>query len=247
MPADFKLTEDTMVQQTTADYLRDVLGWESVMAYNEESFGPAGLLGRDSEKEVVLKRRLRAVLEKLNPDLPREAYAEAVRLISESSTVQSAIATNREKDTMLRDGVQVQFRTPQGLKKQRLRVFDFDQPAQNDFLCVRELWMKGDLYRRRADIVLFVNGIPLVFMELKNVSKNLRLGFEKNLRDYKDTVPRFFHHNAVIVLANGIDARLGSVSALWDADQHTAGYVDRGEWVTDGRTVWQTVEERRSA
>src|SRR5205085_8789806 len=99
--------------------------------------------------------------------------------------------------------VQVAFRNAEGeLTRQRLRVFDFADPTRNEFLCVRELWVRGDLYRRRADIVGFVNGVPLLFMELKNVSKDIRAAYERNFKDYLDTVPHLFHHNAFIVLAN---------------------------------------------
>lgn len=84
-------------------------------------------------------------------------------------------ATNHEKYQLIKDGVQVTFRNAKGERvRQRLRVFDFDDPENNHFLCVRELWVRGDLYRRRADIIGFINGLPLLFMELKNVSKNIR-------------------------------------------------------------------------
>ncbi len=211
------LSEDTLVQQTTADYLRDELGWESVYAYNTETFGPNGTFGRASDREVVLTRYLRASLEELNSGLPEDAYHQAVRQIVEYSSIQSMLATNREKYALLKDGVQVSYRTEKGeLKKHRLRVFNFEEPEKNHFLCVRELWVRGDLYRRRADIIGFVNGIPLLFMELKNVNKDIRVAYEQNLADYKDTVPHLFHHNAFIVLANGVDAKIGTVSSRFE-------------------------------
>ncbi len=206
--------EDTLVQQTTANYLHDELKWDSVYAYNQETFGPDGMLGRLSDREVVLTRYLRQKLEEFNPGLPAEAYNEAVRQIVEYSAAQTMPATNREKYTLLKDGVQVTYRNAKGeLKKERLQAFNYKQPVKNHFLCVRELWVRGELYRRRADIVGFVNGIPLLFMELKNVSKDIRAAYEKNLADYKDTVPHLFHHNAFTVLANGVDAKIGSVSS----------------------------------
>lgn len=210
-------SEDTLVQQTTAEYLEKGLRWESVYAYNQETFGPQGTLGRASDREVVLVRYLRAKLAELNPDLPEDAYRDAIRQIVEYGLTQTLLATNREKYALLKDGVQVALRNEKGeLAKRRLRVFDFDQPENNHFLCVRELWVRGDLYRRRADIVGFVNGIPLLFMELKRVSKDIRTAYEDNLADYKDTVPHLFHHNALIVLANGVDAKLGSVSSRFE-------------------------------
>ncbi|MGI6353874.1 MAG: type I restriction endonuclease subunit R [Lentisphaeria bacterium] len=208
-------TEDTLVQQTTADYLEQ-LGWESVYAYNE-GFGPDSLLGRSSDREVVLTRTLRAKIAELNPGLPAAAYDDAVRQIVTVSASQTMVATNREKYELLKDGVQVTFRNAKGERERgRLRVLDFDVPEHNHFLCVRELWVRGDLYRRRADIVGFVNGLPLLFMELKNVSKDIRVAYEQNFLDYKDTVPHLFHHNAIVVLANGVDAKLGSLTSRFE-------------------------------
>jgi len=227
-------TEDTLVQQTTAAYLEQELGWESVYAYNNEDFGPGSLLGRDSDREVVLTRTLRAKMKELNPGLPEMAYDDAVRQIVTVSASQTLAAINREKYELIKDGVLVAFRNAKGeLGRQRLRVFDFDNPGNNHFLCVRELWVRGDLYHRRADIVGFVNGLPLLFMELKNVSKDIRAAYEHNFLDYKDTVPHLFHHNALVVLANGVDAKLGSLSSRFEhfhewkrLDETQAGAVD---------------------
>jgi len=212
-----KYTEDTLVQQTTAEYLEQQLGWESVYAYNKEDFGPDSLLGRGSDREVVLTRYLRAKLAELNPGLPEDAYDDAVRQVVTTTATQSLTATNREKYTLVRDGVQVTFRNDKGERvRRRLRMFDFSEPNNNHFLCVRELWVRGDLYRRRADIVGFVNGLPLLFMELKNVSKDIRTAYEKNFKDYKDTVPHLFHFNAFVVLANGVDAKIGSMTSRFE-------------------------------
>ena len=212
-----KLNEDTLAQQTTADYLRDALRWESVYAYNAETFGVDGTLGRKDETEIVLKRHLEKALIALNPGLPEKAYHEAVRQIAEYSVTQNMLQINREKYELLKEGVLVEFRNAKGeLEKKRLRIIDFDTSENNDFLCVRELWVKGTLYRRRADIVGFVNGLPLVFMELKNVHRDIRAAYEENFADYKDTVPHLFHFNAVIILGNGIDAKYGSLSSKFE-------------------------------
>jgi type I restriction enzyme R subunit len=152
-------TEDTLVQQTSAEYLEQQLGWESVYAYNNEDFGADSLLARSSDRELVLTRYLRAKLVELNPGLPQDAYDDAVRQIVTTVATQTLLATNCEKYALFRDGVQVRFRNDKGERvRQRLRVFDFAEPSNNHFLCVRELWVRGDLYRRRADIVEFVNG-----------------------------------------------------------------------------------------
>lgn len=210
-------TEDTLVQQTTAEYLSQQLGWESVYAYNTEDFGPDSLLGRASDREVVLTRTLREALVRLNPGLPDDAYESAVKQIVSITAAQSIHAANREKYDLIRDGVKVTFRDSKGERvTEDLRVIDFNDSENNHFLCVRELWIKGDLYRRRADIVGFVNGVPLLFMELKNVNKSIRAAYEQNYKDYRDTIPHLFHHNAFVILANGLRAKIGSITSRYE-------------------------------
>src|SRR3990170_8940751 len=150
------LNEDTLVQQTTADYLKDHLGWDSVYAYNQETFGDGGLLGRNSDREVVLTRDLKQALQELNKGLPDSAYDEAVRQVVDYSQSQSLLSSNFDKYKLFKDGVLVSFKGEHGeIKKERLRIFDFNEAINNDFLAVRELWVQGDLYRRRIDIAGF--------------------------------------------------------------------------------------------
>jgi type I restriction enzyme, R subunit len=245
--AAYAYSEDTLVQQTMADYLRDALGWETVFAYNQETFGPEGTLGRASDREVVLVRYLQLKLMEFNPDLPADAYRDAVRQIVESSAAQSLVATNRDKYALLKDGVQVAFRNEKGERvKRRLRVFDFNEPANNHFLAVRELWVKGDLYRRRADVVCFVNGIPLLFVELKNVHKDIRAAYEKNLADYKDTVPHLFHHNALIVIANGIEAKIGSITSRFEHFHEWKRLAEEEPGLVDMQTLLKGICDKRN-
>ncbi len=209
-------TEDTLVQQTTAEYLEQQLGWNSVYAHNNEDFGPESLLGRISDREAVLTRTLREKLMELNPGLPDAAYEDAVRQITATVASQTIVAANREKYALVRDGVQVTFRNDKGERvRDRLRVLDFETPEKNHFLCVRELWIQGALYRRRADIIGFINGLPLLFIECKNIHKDLKTAFEKNYSDYRDTIPHIFHHNALVMFGNGEKAKIGSITSEW--------------------------------
>lgn len=236
------LNEDTLVQVTTADYLRDELGWESVYAYNAETFGPDGTLGRLSDREIILTRYLLQALVRLNPGLPEKAYQEAVRQIVEAPITQNTLQINREKYELLKNGVQVQFRNDKGvLEKKRLRVFDFDEPENNHFLCVRELWIRGDIYRRRADIIGFVNGLPLLFIECKTIHKDIRHAFERNLSDYKDTIPHLFQHNAFIVLGNGVAAKLGSLSSRYEHFNEWKRLAEGDPGVVDMETLLKGV------
>ncbi|PVH30018.1 type I restriction endonuclease [Pararhodobacter oceanensis] len=209
-----------------ADYLAETHGWRSVMAWNRETFGPEGTLGRRSDKEVVLTRYLGEALVRLNPGLPDVAYSHALREITDIFGSQSLIRINQDKYALIRDGVKVKFRQDDEQKIERLRVFDYDDPENNDFLCVREMWIRGYAHRRRADIVGFVNGLPLMFCELKRPDRDLRRAYNENLSDYKDTVPHLFHFNAFVILGNGEQAKMGSITADYE---HFADWLKLNE------------------
>ncbi|TVK95872.1 DEAD/DEAH box helicase [Shewanella algae] len=212
-----EMTEQTLVQEVTADYLLNELQWDESVFGMYEKFGKEGLLGRTSEQEVVLTRYLGQKLMELNPGLPNVAYQEAIRAVCEMPSSSNIVAANKEKYLQHKKGVMVSFHNEKGeLVKKPLRLFDFENYENNHFLVVREFWIKGDIYRRRADLVGFVNGIPLLFMEVKNVDKDIRAAYEQNLADYKDTVPHLFYHNAFIILGNGVDAKIGSVSSKFE-------------------------------
>ena len=240
-------TEDTLVQQTTAEYLEQQLDWKSIYAHNSENFGPESLLGRASDREVVLKRTLRGKLAELNPGFPDAAYEEAVRQITATVASQSLTATNREKYDLIRGGVEVAFRNDQAERvRERLRVFDFAEPSNNDFLYVRELWVRGDLYRRRVDIVGFINGLPLLFIECKNIHKDLRTAYEKNYSDYRDTIPHLFHHNAIVMFGNGERAKVGSITSRWEHFHEWKRLAEEEPGVVDMETLLKGVCEKRN-
>jgi type I restriction enzyme R subunit len=216
-------SEDRLVQATFAAHLKDKLGWESVYAFNDETFGPGGTLGRASTSEAVLTRDLRAALQRLNPDLPPSAIDDALRALTVHNFSRSMVQHNQDFAKAIRNGVPVSWRDASGQRRDaRARVIDFDNaPGANRFLAVRELKLTGlrtPNYNCRADLVCFVNGMPLVFIELKAVYKNIRAGFDGNLRWYMDehVVAHAFHHNAFLIVSNGDCARYGSITSEWD-------------------------------
>lgn len=241
------LNEDTLVQATTTDYLEDQLGWESIYAYNNETFGAEGTLGRQSDKDVVLTRYLGEALVKLNPGLPDAAYQDALRQITETPVTENTLQINSEQYELIKNGVLVQFRNAKGeLERKRLKIFDFDTPENNHFLCVRELWVRGDIYRRRADIVGFVNGLPLMFIECKTIHKDIRHAFEKNFSDYKDTIPHLFHHNAFVILGNGVNAKIGSLSSKFEHFNDWKRLAEEEAGVVDMETLLKGVCNKRN-
>lgn len=156
--------------------------------------GGTSSLGREAKREVVLVSRLRPMLEKLNADLPAEALDAAVEELTRDRSALSLVEGNREIDKLLRGGVKVTIpdRERGGQRVEVVRVFDWDEATANDFLLVSQFWVSDDLYTKRTDLIGFVNGLPLVLMELKKPGVNVREAFSKNLADYKETIPQLF-------------------------------------------------------
>jgi type I restriction enzyme R subunit len=229
-------SEDAL-QEATAKFFEDKLGWDSVYAYKSEVLGEQGTLGRTSYRQVVLRPKLDAALRKLNPGLPDEAYTDAVDQLTATSATKTLLQTNRELTGLIRKRVLVTFKGGDGkTHTQRLRVIDFDDPENNEFLVVRELKISGYAHNRRPDIIGFVNGLPLLFIELKAHDKDVRVAYKDNLTDYKDAIPHIFHHNALVMLSNGHAARAGTFTSPYDffhewkrLDEEDEGVVD---WLT---------------
>src|SRR5207247_2910675 len=119
--------------------------------------------------------------------------------------------------SLLRDRVEVQVRQPDGTTlPERLSVIDWDKPEGNDFLLVSQLWVHSDLYKRRTDLVGFVNGVPLIFIELKASHHELKEAYDNNLLDYRDTIPDLFVSNGFLILSNGSDTRVGTITSGWE-------------------------------
>ncbi|MXY02179.1 MAG: HsdR family type I site-specific deoxyribonuclease [Acidimicrobiales bacterium] len=209
-----ELTEDALVEQPALQLLSQ-LGWQVISGF-DEALGPAGTLGRDSQSEPVLGHRLRDALRALNPGLPESALGDAIDQLTRDRSVMDGVRANREVYELLREGAKVEVTGSDGsLQATTVRLIDWSHTDANDWLAVSQFWIAGDMYKRRADIVLFVNGIPLVLVELKVSHKNVRNAYDDNLRDYRDTVPHLFWFNVFVVLSNGAETRVGSTSASW--------------------------------
>lgn len=209
----YEYSEDGLIEEATQQVLEE-LGWEVVSAWKKEKFGENGLLGRENKSEVILFRYLKAALVNLNPDLPSLAYEQAMEQVAQKVADQSAGKVNKGKYELLKNGVPVSFTNDKGeLIKKKLKVFDFNDYASNHFLAVRQFEVLGELYLRRPDVICFVNGIPLVFIELKAHLHDLQNAYNDNLKDYKDTIPHVFDCNGFIILSNGTDAKVGTITS----------------------------------
>jgi type I restriction enzyme R subunit len=231
-------TEDLLVEQPAISLMHD-LGWETYNAFGEFDHGMS-TLGRESRGDVVLKTKLREKLLELNPEVPPEAIHEAIAEISKDRSRMSMVAANREVYKLLKDGVRVHVLDDQGdgEKVEVVKLIDWLKPANNDYLLCSQFWVTGEMHTRRADLVGFVNGIPLVLMELKATHKRLETAFNGNIRDYKDTIPQLFWYNAFIILSNGSESKVGSVTAGWE---HYSEWKKIGNEEEEGRVSLETM------
>ena len=228
-PSDY--TEEYLVEQPAIELFAE-LGWQTVSAL-EETFGSAepsarpfpggrgGWLGRETKSEVVLIPKLRAALERLNPDLPIDAINSAIDELARDRSAMGLAGANREIWELMRDGVKVSIvdRERGGIKTERARVVDWDNPQANDFLLVSQMTITGELYTCRPDLIGFVNGLPLVIIELKKPGVPAKQAFDDNLTSYKhlqNGIPALFWYNALLIASNGADSRVGSLTAEWD-------------------------------
>lgn len=209
-------SEEQLVEQPAIG-LFAALGWRTVSAM-DEIFGIDGTLGRETKGEVVLMARLRAALTQLNPTLPDEAIIAAMDELARDRSAMSLEAANREVYGLLKEGIAVWVpdREHGGQKAERLRVVDWQQPQNNDFLLVSQFSVTGALYTCRPDLVGFVNGMPWVVIELKKPGVPARAAFDENLTHYKQQVPSLFWFNALMIASNGTDSRVGSLTADWE-------------------------------
>jgi type I restriction enzyme, R subunit len=209
-------SEEALENATLTDIFAPLLGWETLNAYSE-TLGEDGTLGRASRETVILTRPLRTALQKLNPDVPPVAIELAIETLTQNRSTQTIALANQETYQHLKTGVIVSYRDDDNEEQlETLRIIDWNNPNQNHFLMVSQLWVSGEYGNKRADLVGFVNGLPLVFIELKAHHKKLELAYKKNLQDYKTTIPQLFHYNAFILLSNGSQSVIGSATANWD-------------------------------
>jgi type I restriction enzyme R subunit len=211
-PSDF--SEDGLVEKPTLELLERI-GYEVVDGFNER-LGPEGL-GRDNESQVILHHRLQQKLAELNPDLSANAIDLAVEELIRDRSAMDPVGASRVVWNLLRDGVKVTLTDDEGAAAtETVVLIDWRSPERNEFLAVSQFWVVGPLHKRRCDVVCFVNGIPLVLFELKASHKSVRNAFDENITDYRDTIPQLFTPNALVVLSNGSETRVGSTFASWE-------------------------------
>lgn len=211
-------TEKALVERATVEVLA-ALKWTTVSA-EEETFGPGGTLGRESQRDAAIVPRLRTALATLNRGVPTVAIDLAIDELLRDRAAMELAAANREVHRLLTEGVKVTVKDAQTGKDEplTLQVIDWACPERNDFLAVQQFTVKGPLYKCIPDVVLFVNGLPWVVIELKRPGVPVRQAFDENLTSYKhpqNGVPQLFAFNALLIASNGTESKVGSLTADW--------------------------------
>lgn len=169
---------------------------DGTLPMRTETFGADSTLGRLGKNEFILKRYFLQALRDLNSDVPESALQQAVDFVEADSSTKSMVELNFDKYFTIRDGIPVDYENDKGERiNRKLRIFNFEKPETNNFLAVRQLWFEGKAKRkRRTDIVGYVNGLPLLFIELKASHRKLENAYNENFTDYKDVIPLPFSY-----------------------------------------------------
>ena len=210
------ISEDN-IEQALLTRLKQSYGYELLNCFTADADDLNDRSNRSDKRHVVLADRLKKQAVSLNPDIPEKTIDEAVAKIMSRRTGIEPVVANRELDSLIRDGVPVEYDDENGRTQHGfVQLIDFDKPDKNEFLAVSQLWIKGDQRYRRPDVILYVNGLPLVFIELKNSNVNVKNAYDKNLADYNADIPQLFHCNAFCILSNALKTRVGSFTAGWE-------------------------------
>jgi type I restriction enzyme R subunit len=205
---------ESLVEEAALAWLES-LGYAVLHGPEIAAGEPAAERSDPNYRDLILERRLRQALVRLNPDLPYEALEDAFRKLTRADAP-SLVERNRAVHRMLVDGVTVEYRRPDGsIAGAQARVLDFDQPENNDWLAVNQFTVAEGQHTRRPDVVLFVNGLPLGVIELKNpADENATIwsAFHQ-LQTYQAQVPSLFATNAVLMVSDGVEARIGTLGA----------------------------------
>lgn len=215
------ISED-MIEQAAIQLLKETYNYNVLNCYTSKKEDINDNTGREDKRQVVLKNILYESLCKINPDIPQEVIKENVQELSKINKFTDLMQINYENYQKIRHGIYVEYKKDDKTENNRLMLIDFNNIKNNNFTVVSQMWIDGGMYWRRPDLIIFINGLPVVFIELKNSNITLKNAYDKNLKDYLRDIPNLFNFNQICVLSNGLETRLGSFMA---------GYEHFFEWL----------------
>lgn len=172
--------------------------------------------GRSSKKECILPEIMLDSLKRINPAIDSQYIESIVKQLRRDFTGTDMVDTNYKLYRQLRNNIKITVRRNGREDLDFVKLLDFEHPENNTFTAVSQMWIQGRVYYRRPDIIIFVNGMPLVFIELKNAIIKVEESYNKNLKDYLRDIPNLFAFNQICVLSNGLETKLGAFNATYD-------------------------------
>lgn len=204
--------------------------------------------GRASSAECILPEVFRSSLERLNPTIFHEIIDDIVATFRKDYTGTDIVDTNYKLYNQIRNGINVRTVTDGKEDFEILKLIDFDNPLNNTFTAVNQMWIKGHYRYRRPDVLLFVNGLPLVFIELKNSTVKVEEAYNKNLLSYREDIPNVFALNQICVLSNGLTTKMGAFNAdyeyffEWLRVDDEKEHIDRDKFEADGSSILNLID-----
>ncbi len=206
-------TEDKLVEQTAVEVFKEQLKYSHQNCYYEKF---PKTLGRETNSEVILINRLSNAIDKINENITKEEKQQVIDEILKDRSRLSLVKANQEVYNLIRNGVKIKLKSGRDDDFKIIKVIDFDDLSNNDYFCATQFWITGEIYKRRPDIICFVNGIPLILIEFKARGVDVKKAFNDNITDYKDTIPHLFWYNAFIIISNGRETKIGSLTSQYE-------------------------------
>ena len=217
------ISEDDIEQAICNRLSQPEYGWQRIECSPKlEDQDELASTGRANASECILPEVLLSALRRLNPQIDDETLKSILQDFRKDCSGTDMVDTNYKFYNKIRNGIKVNTRNRHREDFDIVKLIDFDQPERNEFHCVNQMWIKGRFRYRRPDVLLFVNGLPMVFMELKNSTVKIEESYEKNLLSYRKDIPNIFAMNQICVLSNGLQTKIGA----WNA-----GYEFFFEWL----------------
>jgi len=205
------ITEDD-IEEVALQILKEDLGYEYL--YGPDISPDGKTPQRKSYQDVVLVEKLKDVIQRINPNIPKEAREEAIKKVLRTSSPKQ-ILDNKNFHRFLTEGVPVEYRKNGKIKNDNVKLVDFDNPNKNEFSAINQFTIIENNVNKRPDIILFINGLPLVVIELKNIAdeKATIVDAYNQLQTYKEQIPSLFKYNEILVVSDGHLAKAGTLTS----------------------------------
>jgi type I restriction enzyme, R subunit len=210
------IIEDMIEKAIIQELMSPELDYSHINCYTRDPEDLMDGTNRENKKQVVLLDILLQQLQIINPQIPLETLEDVAKSLITSRLIAELITVNYENYNKIRNEVKVEYQRNGKKVTDYVKLIDFTTIKNNNFTVCSQMWIKGETYFRRPDLIVFINGLPIVFIELKNSDIKVKNAYDKNLTDYLRDIPQLFYFNQICVLSNGIETRLGSFKSDYE-------------------------------